>query len=141
MGASGLMQIMPQTASYVAGDKSLSGANRHLLLDPAFNLEIAQRYVLYLLEGPDVQGNLLHMAAAYNAGPGNLQRWLRKMKAEGMDPDDPLLFIESLPSSETRNFVRQVLKNFWMYRIRLGQPVPSLEQLAAGEWPQYESLE
>ena len=141
MGASGLMQLMPQTASYVVGDKSLNGANRHLLLDPAYNLEIAQRYVLYLLEGPDVQDSLLHMAVAYNAGPGNLQNWLRSMEAQGTDLEDPLLFIESLPSAETRQFVRQVLKNFWMYRMRLGQEIPSLQTLAAGEWPQYESLE
>ena len=141
VGASGLMQIMPQTASYVAGDKSLNGANRHLLLDPAYNLEIAQRYVHYLLEGEDVGGSLLHMAVAYNAGPGNLQRWLRSFEAEGLDLDDPLLFIESIPSAETRQFVQRVLTNFWMYRMRLGQDVPSLQKLAAGEWPQYESLE
>lgn len=141
MGASGLMQIMPRTASYVAGDNSLNGANRHLLLDPAYNLEIAQRYVRYLLEGEDVQGNLLRMAVAYNAGPGNLQRWLSSFEAKGLDLDDPLLFIESIPSAETRQFVQRVLTNFWMYRMRLGQDIPSLEKLAAGEWPEYEALE
>lgn len=141
MGASGLMQIMPSTASYVAGDDSLSGANSHRLLNPAFNLDVAQRYVLYLLKDEAVQGNLLRLTTAYNAGPGNLRRWMQALEDEGTDISDPLLFIESLPSAETRLFIRRVLTNLWVYRLRLGQPAPSLEKLAAGEWPDYEPLD
>lgn len=141
VGASGLMQLMPRTASYVSGDNSLAGANRHLLLDPAFNLELAQRYVSYLLDYDGVDNNLLHLAVAYNAGPGNLQRWLASMESAGVDTDDPLLFIESLPSAETRNFIRRILTNFWIYRMRLEQSTPSLATLAAGEWPYYEALD
>jgi hypothetical protein len=52
-----------------------------------------------------------------------------------------LLFIESLPSRETRSFVKRVLANFWIYRERLGQDSLSLDQMAAGLWPYYLSLD
>lgn len=141
MGASGLMQIMPRTASYVAGDSSLRGANRHRLLEPAFNLELAQQYLLYLLDDGAVSGDLVRLAAAYNGGPGNLRRWEQALEQAGMDVGDPLLFLESLPSRETRVFIRRVLTNLWIYRQRLGQPTPSLEALAAGEWPRYRAFD
>jgi hypothetical protein len=54
---------------------------------------------------------------------------------------DPLLFVESLPTLETRLFVERVLTNLWLYRLRLGQPAPSLHALASGEWPRYEALD
>ena len=55
--------------------------------------------------------------------------------------DDPLLFIESLPSLETRLFIERVLANFWIYRERLGQDTPSLDAVAAGNWPYYFALD
>ena len=55
--------------------------------------------------------------------------------------DDPLLFIESLPSGETRMFIERVLTNLWIYRARLGQATPSLDALAAGDWPTYMPLD
>ncbi|MDH3916568.1 MAG: hypothetical protein OEU25_00170, partial [Rhodospirillales bacterium] len=55
--------------------------------------------------------------------------------------DDPLLFIESLPARETRLFIERVLSNFWIYRARLGQPSPSLDSAAAGDWPGYAALD
>lgn len=131
-GASGLMQLMPTTASYMADGRDFSGSDLGALFDPALNLELGQRYVSYLFEQRDVGSNLLLMAAAYNAGPGSLQRWRKRI-----DTDDPLLFLESMPSAETRNFVEQVLTNFWIYRQRLGQPDPSLDAIAAGRWPVY----
>jgi hypothetical protein len=55
--------------------------------------------------------------------------------------DDPLFFIESIPSRETRNFIERVLTNLWIYRDRMNQPSPSMEAIAAGEWPVYISLD
>jgi soluble lytic murein transglycosylase-like protein len=83
-------------------------------------------------QGP-TSNNLIFLAIAYNGGPGNMAKWERKSDHR----DDPLLLIESLPSRETRSFVKRVLTNFWMYRDRLGQSSPSLDALAAGEWPLY----
>jgi soluble lytic murein transglycosylase-like protein len=73
------------------------------------------------------------MIAAYNGGPGNLAKWQR-VTDHG---DDPLLFVESIPSRETRNFVQKVLASYWIYSARLGQDVPSLDAIADGEWPAY----
>lgn len=59
-------------------------------------------------------GDLFETALAYNGGPGNLNRWKR-----ALDIDDPLLFIESIPNPESRDFVEKVLTNVWVYRARL----------------------
>ena len=52
-----------------------------------------------------------------------------------------MLFIESVPSRETRAFVERVLTNLWIYRYRLGQPTPSLDAIAACTWPRYNRLD
>ena len=132
-GARGLMQLMPATARFVAGGR----LDLHRLYDPAINLDLGQRYIDHLLNHPYVRGDLFRLAAAYNGGPGNLGRWSR----ETAHHDDPLLFIESLPSRETRLFIERVLTNLWIYRARLGQPAPSLADVAAGDWPHYRALD
>src|SRR5262249_37381968 len=100
-GASGLMQLMPATAAALGGRP----ADLH---DPATNLALGQKYLRRLLADPAINNNLFLMAVAYNAGPGWLMRW------RAADPTpDPLLFIESLPSQETRNFVERVMANVW----------------------------
>ena len=136
VGARGLMQLMPRTASWVAKDRSLrmrSGRDR--LYDPSFNMHLGQTYVDQLISGA-LKGDLFHLAAAYNGGPGNLSRWRTKMQI-----DDPLLFIESIPNRESRDFVEKVLTNFWIYRARFGQPALSRDKVAAGELPLYEALD
>ncbi|MEZ5920995.1 MAG: lytic transglycosylase domain-containing protein [Parvularculaceae bacterium] len=136
VGARGLMQLMPRTASYVAGDRNLRrGKGRDKLYDPAVNLSIGQDYVNHLITTA-AEGDLFDMAVAYNGGPGNLRRWKRDF-----DGDDPLLFIESIPNSESRDFVEKVLTNFWIYRQRLGQPPTSRDRVAAGELPLYEAID
>lgn len=137
-GARGLMQLMPRTASYMGrGHRYHRGRSRNELFDPGLNMELGQRYIAYLLAHERVQGDLFRLTTAYNGGPGNLGKWER---AIGVD-DDPLLFIEALPSKETRLFIERVLTNLWIYRERLGQPAPSLERLAGGDWPRYEALD
>jgi len=136
-GARGLMQLMPRTASYVSPRERYRGRKRNKLFEPGLNMELGQRYVAYLLRHTRVQGDLFRLTTAYNGGPGNLGKWERRVNAM----DDPLLFIESLPSRETRLFIERVLSNLWIYRHRLGQPAPSLERLAAGGWPQYQALD
>lgn len=132
-GARGLMQLMPGTASFVAQDRSLYRDKRAELFNPEFNLELGQRYIAMLLGDDKIDGDLFLMAAAWNGGPGNLSKWRRNVD----DMGDPLFFIESLPSYETRAFIEHVLTNFWIYRNRLGQPSPSLDAVASGVWPSY----
>jgi soluble lytic murein transglycosylase-like protein len=132
-GARGLMQIMPATASYLARDPSLQSGGEQRLHDPAYSLELGQRYLHYLARHDGVDGNLIRLLAAYNAGPGSLLKWL---PAHG-HRDDPFLFVEAIPFDETRGFVQQVLTYSWIYASRLGLPAPSLDQLAAGGFPRF----
>ena len=81
----------------------------------------------------EVDGNLVRTAAGYNGGPGNVMRWDSSLNAS----QDPLLYIASIPLHETRDFVQRVLTNYWMYQIRMGQPTPSLDQIASHDWPRY----
>jgi hypothetical protein len=83
-----------------------------------------------------IDGDLIRLAAAYNGGPRNLARW-----SAHVDTDDPLLFIEMIPSWETRRHVKRVLSNFWLYRLRLGQEPISLDQMMQGQWPVYVPLD
>lgn len=131
--ARGLMQLMPNTAAFVARDPSMGLPVRGKLDEPAVNMELGQRYVLHLLETEAVRGSLVHLLAAYNAGPGNLKAWRDKLKIE----DDPLLFIASIPFNETRGFVERVLAGYWIYAHRLGRDLRSLDELAGGQWPLY----
>jgi soluble lytic murein transglycosylase-like protein len=136
-GARGLMQLMPATAGYMANQR-FRGRTRNKLYDPGLNITLGQKYLRYLIQHEIVEGDLFMMAAAYNGGPGNLARWKRQIERRTVDP---LLFIESIPARETRNFVERVLANLWMYRERLGQPNPSLDAIAAGQRPVYKSLD
>lgn len=136
-GASGLMQLMPTTASFVAGDRGFKGPKRGKLFSPEVNLTLGQRYLEHLINDPNIQGDLFSIVAAWNGGPGNLNKWWRKTN----HLNDPLLFIESIPVRETRIFVERVLTNLWIYRNRLGLPTPSLDAIASGEWPVYTAPE
>ena len=134
-GARGLMQIMPRTASFVAKDRRLRGAQRNQLFDPGLNLKLGQKYIDILLADARIKGDLFRLLTAWNAGPGNLNKWSRKVQHN----NDPLLFIESIPSRETRIFIERVLTNYWIYRIRFNQSLASMDALARGQWPHYTS--
>jgi soluble lytic murein transglycosylase len=145
-GALGLMQIMPSTARDIAGKVGIlltDGGKRprdllpQKLREPETNLRLAQEYVQALLRNDAIKGNLVLFAAAYNSGPGTLARW----KARPEFRDDPLLFLESIPSRETRAFAEHVLTSYWIYRHRFGQPVKDLDALASGAWPVYAALD
>lgn len=135
-GARGLMQLMPGTASFISG-RRYRGSRRRQLFEPELNIALGQKYVHHLLQDPHIDGDLFYAVAAYNGGPGNLRKWRRRTDYK----DDPLLFIESIPLKETRIYVERVLTNLWIYRYRFGQPAPSLDAIAAGEWPSYTPLD
>jgi soluble lytic murein transglycosylase-like protein len=125
-GAEGIMQLMPHTAGAMAH-------GRARLRDAAVNLDLGQRYVAYLAADGAVAGDLIRLLACYNAGPGAFTRWSGAIR----DFDDPLLFIEAIPTDETRRFVQQALAFTWTYAERLGLPTPSLDALAAGKFPRF----
>jgi soluble lytic murein transglycosylase-like protein len=131
-GARGLLQIMPDTASFILGGVAADNLPS-MLHDPAFNLDLGQRYVTYLAKQEPVSGDLIRLLAAYNAGPGNFARWAPQIRDNG----DPLLFIEAIPVDETRAHVPRVLAYTWMYAARMHLPTDSLDDLAAGLWPRF----
>ncbi len=125
VGARGLMQVMPATAS------KLGVSDPDSLYDPGTALSVGQKYIEQLLNRLD--GNLLELGGAYNAGPMAVSRW-RTTKAGG---EDPLLFVESIPVAETRSYVKRLMVYHWLYRRRFGQDAKSLEDTAQGAWPTY----
>jgi soluble lytic murein transglycosylase-like protein len=133
-GAAGLMQLLPSTANFIAEDgRDYRRGSREALYRPSLNMTLGQAYLQHLMSQPNINGDLIYLAAAYNGGPGNLSKWQRDLNGIR----DPLLFVESIPLSETRDFVERVLTNYWIYRQRLGESVPSLTELAGGRAPVY----
>lgn len=120
-GATGLLQILPRTARTL--DKTMAD---EALKNPRVSMALGQQYLEDLLDMTG--GNLFEAAIAYNAGPGNLATW--KDRFSGVD--DPLLFIELVPYRETRAYVERVMANYWIYSLRMGYGVASLDAVAAG---------
>ncbi|MBQ8251543.1 MAG: lytic transglycosylase domain-containing protein [Alphaproteobacteria bacterium] len=133
VGARGLMQIMPQTAKIIA---KMSGINFNIskMENESYNLALGQNYLLYLMELPAINYNLIFTAVAYNAGPGNLIKWKKQMLYQ----EDPLLFIESIPSRETRGFVERIMVNFWIYSSLTKSSFESIDAVIQGKWPMYQ---
>lgn len=137
VGAKGLMQVMPATARMMARIAALDAPRGSALLEPETSMAFGQAYLEHLLQYRWIGDNLIYVASGYNAGPGRVLEWQREL---GTD-NDPLLFLESIPMTEPRVYVKKVLTNLWTYRARLGQPQPSLEALARNQWPTYHALD
>jgi soluble lytic murein transglycosylase-like protein len=136
-GARGLMQVMPATAQEIASRSQLELADWDGVFEPATGIALGQAYLDQILRLPWIGDNLMFAAIAYNAGPGRVAEWCKDL---GFN-HDPLLFLESIPLRETRIYVKKVLTNYWTYRDRLGQPLPSLKALAGNAWPIYQPLD
>ena len=116
-GARGLMQLLPSTAQKIA--KAIRLAFSPQKLDqPDFNIRVGAAYLDNLLS--DFKGSYILTLAAYNAGPARARRWVKEMG----DPRDPKIdvvdWIESIPFTETRNYVQRVMESVEIYRRRLG---------------------
>ena len=130
--AIGLMQVRPGTAGDIARTRGKSFEEAQLF-EPSTNLEYGQSYLEYLGGSSVTDGKLPKVAAAYNAGPGSVQRW----NSEIRDNDDPLLYMESIPYVETRGYVSIILRNYWMYEQQAGIKSASLDTLAQNKWPSF----
>lgn len=116
VGAMGLMQLMPQTAKFTARISGIKHAQKHELLDAAHNIRLGSHYLNHLLQ--KFNGNRILAAAAYNAGPHRVDRWLSPRGQER--PVD--IWIETIPFRETRHYVQNVLCFQVIYGYRLGVP-------------------
>ena len=135
-GARGLMQIMPSTARVVTGNRSIRGSNLWKLNDLDYNISIGQDLLLRLMNKEGISDSLIPVLISWNAGPTKYKKWNKKIKMHS----DPLLYIESIPSYETRWFVKEVLKNMWVYRDKFKQDKPSRRELSNNSWPKYKNL-
>ena len=111
--ATGLMQVLPSTAEWIA-PQIKEDFRDFELTDPSDNIRLGTWYLNHTHD--QYQGNSLLAIASYNAGPGNVNKWLKTLPTE--DPDE---FVEVIPFDETKNYVRQVLGNYWNY-LRLYNP-------------------
>ncbi len=126
-GAMGLMQVRPIAAADAVGDDKLR-SDTSPLFDPAFNLRAGQDYFTWLMDRGLKSPDLLRAVAAYNGGPGTLNKTLAQLGADC----DSLLLIESLPFKETRNYVEKVMASYWTYRRLLGAENKTLDAVASG---------
>jgi len=123
--AFGLMQIIMPTARQVLAGSGLpyKRLQRNDLFDPELNITLGCLYLRQLLKRYD---NQLHLAlAAYNAGPHRVDRWL-----EDFSTDDEILFIEQIPFTETRNYVKTILRNLFYYRFYYQDLSPAISDTA-----------
>lgn len=108
-GARGLMQIMPDTASWAAEQIPLPGFELEELNDPTVNITIAAWYIRFLFNY--FQQPTVVSLAAYNAGPGTVKGWLEDAVWSGSLAD-----VETIPYRETRQYVERVVQAYKLYR-------------------------
>lgn len=128
-GARGLMQLMPGTARETSGKISMAYRPEALTVDTDYNISLGSTYIQRML---DYYGGSYPLAiAAYNGGPGNVNKWLRENGDPRTGQIGILEWIEKIPLTETRDYVQRVLENAVMYdhlhpehaRIRSATPL------------------
>lgn len=124
-GATGLMQLMPATARGISRQMRVRYNHRHLI-QPEYNINLGSGYLKQLAKR--FNNNKVLATAAYNAGPTNVKRWLKRHQG----PIDQ--WIENIPFSETREYVKRVLTYSVIYSYRLGQQQPILDYDTLASW-------
>ena len=106
--AIGLMQLIPPTAKQVARSLGQGTPSKENLMDPIVNVRLGIEYLNHLLVS--FNHNMVYALAAYNAGPTKVRQWVALRSNM-----HPLEFIESIPYTETRNYVKKILRNYAIY--------------------------
>jgi soluble lytic murein transglycosylase len=116
--AYGLMQVTPGAGQYVTKKYGASFDLNRLKTDPVYNATLGAAELGGLLD--DYRGSYIMTFAAYNAGRGSVRKWIERYG----DPRDPKVdavdWVESIPFSETRNYVQRIMENLQVYRARFG---------------------
>jgi soluble lytic murein transglycosylase len=120
VGASGLMQVMPATAKWIAKRIGLSDYQQGMINQVDTNIQFGTHYLRYTLD--QAGGQAVVATAAYNAGPSRARRWIAAKPMEGA------IYAETIPFSETRNYVQKVTGNAYFYAHQLGTKVQTLKQ-------------
>ncbi|HEY5292267.1 MAG TPA: transglycosylase SLT domain-containing protein [Burkholderiales bacterium] len=118
-GAAGLMQLMPATAKWVAHRMGMQDYSWARVTDTGVNTALGTYYLRHVLD--DLDGSPVLAAAAYNAGPGRARKWRDTRPLEGA------IYAETIPFTETRDYVKKVMNNTMYYAALLGGQVRSLK--------------
>lgn len=113
-GARGLMQLMPGTAAETAGKLGLSYNRESLTTDTDYNIKLGSSYFQRVYS---IYGSYPLAVAAYNAGPGNVNKWIRANGDPRLPGGDMVKWIEQIPIFETKNYVQRVLENAVVYDL------------------------
>ncbi len=120
VGASGLMQIMPSTARWIAKKLGLKSYRDNLIGQLDTNLKLGTYYMKNILTSFDESPVLA--TAAYNAGPGRARKW------RGDQPLEGAIYTETIPFDETRDYVKKVMSNTMYYAQQFGTTKPTLKE-------------
>jgi len=120
-GAKGLMQLMPGTARIEARLLKVPYRRAWLISRPEYNLMLGRHHLSQLVR--KFSGSYVLGFAAYNAGSGNVRKWLKAYGDFRTGHPDPVEWVELIPITETRKYVQKVLRGVHVYRTRLGRPM------------------
>ncbi len=128
-GARGVMQVMPSTAEWIAQTIRMPGFDKDRLYDQATNINLGAWYIGHLMKR--FKGDVLLVSAAYNAGPEAAASWISR-NGNSAERD---VFVESIPFSETRGYVKKVMRNYFEYKRIYGRsaqkavltPIPPID--------------
>jgi soluble lytic murein transglycosylase len=120
VGASGLMQLMPATAKWIAGKAGVENYNNSMIHELDTNIALGTYYLGYTLALMNSQPVMA--TAAYNAGPSRAKKWAAAIPLEGA------IYAETIPFTETRLYVQKVMANAHLYAPRLGLKTTTLKQ-------------
>ena len=134
-GARGLMQLMPATARRTAQRFGLGFDLDRLVKDPSYNAKLGSAHLGELME--DWKGSYLLAFASYNAGGGNVKKWVDAYGDPRKPQVDAVDWVERIPFYETRNYVQRVMENLLVYRQRLngGREAPAAPETAQAATP------
>jgi soluble lytic murein transglycosylase len=128
VGAKGLMQLMPATATSIARKNSISAPLQRLQTDPSLNMRVGSLYLNSLLNLFDGIHPLA--IAAYNGGQGNVRKWRASIGPYPSDSlEQALDWIEQIPFSETRSYVQRVLEQYMIYSAIEGKDISLINLL------------
>ncbi|GAB0056914.1 hypothetical protein SIID45300_01229 [Candidatus Magnetaquicoccaceae bacterium FCR-1] len=123
--AFGVMQLMPETAKGEARQSQFPEATRMRLQIPAYNLALGQAYMRRMLR--QFNGDVVLALSGYNAGPGRARQWQEERARL-----DPMTFIEGIPITETRTYVKRVLTGMAVYQLLSGGSASIKADMAVG---------
>ena len=119
-GALGMMQLLPGTAKETARKNGLNYSLSRLY-EPEYNMTLGSMYLNRMINSYD--GSYVMAIAAYNAGPGNVRKFVQRFGTPENKLHTAINWIETIPFPETRNYVQRVLENLQVYRALHGQPL------------------